>query len=261
MNPIALRMGSLSIRWYGIAYAVALLAAIGVVKIEVARKGMDLDLNDLIDFVLISFPLGLIGARIFYALFYLDFFSRNPLALVGLGGSQGFGLAGLALHGGLIGGFFGLLIFVRWKEVNFWEYTDCLSPALILGQAIGRAGNLLNGDAYGYPTDLPWGLEFPPNTPAGMEFPGQKLHPTMIYEMILDILIFALLWKLRKGKHKRGFITSVYLITYSVGRSVVSFYRAGSLWIGPIRAPHLISIFIVAGFGYYLIDKELYRLG
>jgi phosphatidylglycerol:prolipoprotein diacylglycerol transferase len=83
----------------------------------------------------------------------------------------------------------------------------------------------------------------------------------MVYEMVLNLLIFALLWRLRQGEHKRGFITSVYLITYSVGRSLISFFRAGSLWVGPIRAAHLISIIIVIAFGYFLLERKLYRTG
>lgn len=258
MNPVAFSLGSLTVRWYGIAYAVALLVGLEILRREVNRKGLELDFNDLIDFVLVSFPLGLVGGRIYYAVFYLDYFRRNPLGLFGFGGGGGFGLSGLAIHGGLIGGFAGLYIFVRWKGVEFREFVDALAPAMILGQAIGRVGNLLNGDAYGYPTELPWGLVFKSNTAAGQAFPNQSLHPTMVYEMILNLLIFALLWRLRKGQYKSGFIAVVYLITYSVGRSVVSFFRAGSLWVGPIRAAHLISIIIVVWSGYYLVSGKLY---
>ncbi|MBS3791113.1 prolipoprotein diacylglyceryl transferase [Candidatus Bipolaricaulota bacterium] len=258
MKPIAFTLGPLTVRWYGVAYAVALLVGLGVLNQEAKRKGLGLDLNDLIDFILLSFPLGLIGARIYYALFHLDYFLRAPGAFFGLGGGNGFGLSGLAIHGGLVGGLAGLLIFVKWKSVELGEFADALSPALILGQAIGRVGNFLNGDAFGYPTELPWGVVFPEKTVAGGRFPNQSLHPTMIYEMILDLLIFAFLWKLGKGKYRPGFIGVTYLITYSIGRSIVSFFRAGSLWIGPIRAAHLVSILIVAWSGYYLIDRKLY---
>lgn len=258
MKPVAFRLGSLTVRWYGIAYAVALLVSLGVLWVESRRKGLGLDLNDLIDFILLTFPLGLIGARIYYALFYLDYFVDHPLGLIGFGG-EGYGLAGLALHGGLLGGLLGLVIFVKWKDVKFLDFADLLAPALVLGQAIGRLGNFMNGDAYGYPTELPWGLEFARNTAAGAEFPGRSLHPTMLYELLLNLLIFLLLWGLRTKEYKSGFIASLYLILYSVGRSLVSFFRAGSLWVGPIRAAHLISIPVVLGCSYYVLKKELYR--
>ncbi|MBS3814219.1 prolipoprotein diacylglyceryl transferase [Candidatus Bipolaricaulota bacterium] len=259
MNPIAFHIGPLSVRWYGIAYAVALVVSLRVLHLETDRKGLGLDLTDLIDFVLIGFPLGLLGARIYYALFYFDYFLDHPLLLFGIGEQGQFGLSGLAIHGGLIGGLIGLIIFVKLKRVGFWEFADALAPGLILGQAIGRVGNFLNGDAYGFPTDLPWGVVFGTNTAAGARFPDQKLHPTMLYELMLNLLIFLVLWRLRTREYRRGFIVSLYFILYSIGRSFVSFFRAGSLWIGPIRAAHLISILVVGGFGYYIWSRGLYR--
>jgi prolipoprotein diacylglyceryl transferase len=259
MSPVAFRIGPLSIRWYGISYAVALLVALTVLYEESKRKELGLDFPDLIDFALLAFPLGLLGARIYYTLFYLDYFLDHPLSLFGVGGQGEFGLAGLSIHGGLIGGMVGLLVFIKWKNVSFWKFADALAPALILGQAIGRVGNFLNGDAYGLPTGLPWGIVFGSNTAAGARFPGQKLHPTMLYELILNLLIFLVLWRLRTRSYRRGFIASLYFILYSVGRSFVSFFRGGSLWIGPIRAAHLISILVVGGFGYYIWSRRLYR--
>lgn len=258
MHPIAFRLGPLTVRWYGIAYAVALLVSLAILWSESRRKDLGLDFNNLVDFILLVFPLGLIGARIYYILFYLDFFRNHPLALVGIG-EGGFGLAGLAIHGALISGLIGLVVYSRWKGINTLEFGDALAPAVILGQAIGRLGNFMNGDAYGYPTNAPWGIEFAKNTVAGSKYPGQKLHPTMLYELILDLFIFAALWRLRRKGYKRGFIFSLYFILYSVCRSVVSFFRAGSLWVGPIRAAHLISIVIVAGFGYLILKRRLYK--
>jgi len=258
LDPIAFTLGSFTIRWYGIAYAIALLAGLAVLQSEVRRKNLGLDFNDLVDFALIAFPLGLIGARIYYALFYLDYFTRKPWSFFGFSGGGGFGLSGLAIHGGLIGGLIGLAIFVKIKKVDFGKFLDAIAPAMILGQAIGRFGNLMNGDAYGYPTDLPWGIVFQSNTAAGTKFPNQSLHPTMIYEMILNLLIFGALWGLRKKDHRPGFIAVTYLIAYSAGRSLISFFRAGSLWVGPIRAPHLISIVIVIPSLYFLISRGLY---
>lgn len=258
MHPVAFQLGPLTVRWYGIAYAVALLVSLGVLYSETRRKELGLDLNDLIDFVLLAFPLGLIGARVYYVLFYPDYFLNHPLALIGFG-QRGIGLAGLAIHGGLLGGLLGLIVFVKWKGVGIRDFGDALAPALVLGQAIGRLGNFMNGDAYGYPTKMPWGLEFARDTAAGAEFPGRRLHPTMLYELLLNLLIFLLLWRLRGKDYKKGFIASLYLILYSIGRSFVSFFRAGSLWVGPIRAAHLVSIPVVLACGYYVMSNELYR--
>lgn len=259
MRPIAFSLGPVTVRWYGIAYAGALIVALVVVNMEIRRKGLDLDFNDLIDFVLIVFPLGLIGGRIYYVAFHLPYFQRHPLSLIGVSGGEVTGISGLAIHGGLIGGALGLFLFVKIKDVSFWDFSDALAPALILGQAIGRIGNFLNGDAYGFPTDLPWGVKFKPNTAGGLKFPGQPLHPAMLYEMIINLIIFAVLWKLRNRGYRSGFIISLYFILYSAGRSITSVFRAGSLWFGPVRAAHVVSIVLIVGFGLFIYCGQLYR--
>ena len=258
MRPIAFSAGPVTVRWYGIAYAVALIVGLIIINSEVRRKGLDLTVNDTIDFILIVFPLGLIGARAFYVAFNLDYFLDHPLTVFGITPGAGFGIAGLAIHGGLIGGIIGVLIFVKLKSVEFWDFADALAPALILGQAIGRVGNFLNGDAYGYPTDLPWGVVFKQGTAAGMKYPGQALHPAMLYEMIANLIIFVVLWRLRLEGYKSGFIISMYFILYSIGRALTSVFRAGSLWIGPVRSAHVLSVLLIIGFGAFIYVRKLY---
>ncbi len=258
MHPIAFTLGPITVRWYGVAYAVALIFALIILRSEVDRKGLDLTFNDVVDFFLIVFPLGLIGGRLYYVLFNLDYFRARPLSIIGLNAGGGFGISGMAIHGGLIGGLIGVFIYVKLKEVPFWDFADALAPALILGQAIGRVGNFLNGDAYGFPTDLPWGVKFKPNTAGGMKFPDQALHPAMLYEMVANLMVFFVLWRLRKRGYRSGFIISLYFILYSVGRSISSVFRAGSLWFGPIRAAHVISIVLIVGFGTFIYVKKLY---
>jgi phosphatidylglycerol:prolipoprotein diacylglycerol transferase len=150
------------------------------------------------------------------------------------------------------------------KRVRFWALTDALAPSLILGQAIGRIGNFTNGDAFGLPTTLPWGIRFPADSPAGRAFPGQATHPSMIYEMLLNLMIFGFLWGwARKRGFRDGFITAMYFILYAVARSVVSFTRADSLWLRiggtQIRAAHLISGIFILGFGLFIVLGRRYR--
>ena len=218
-------------------------------------------------------PAALIGARLYYVAFQWDYYGRHPLDIVKLW--QG----GLAIHGGVLAGLIAVWVFARVKRVRFWALTDALCPSLILGQAIGRIGNLTNGDAFGLPTTLPWGIRFPLSSPAGQAFPGQATHPSMIYEMILNLLIFALLWGwARKRGYRDGFVTAAYFILYAVARSIVSFTRADSLWLGSLRtiqvtvgeysyetvvgsfrAAHAISIAFVVGFGLFILLGRLYR--
>jgi phosphatidylglycerol:prolipoprotein diacylglycerol transferase len=166
---------------------------------------------------------------------------------------------GLAIHGGILGGALAVYLFTRYKRVPFWVLTDALVPSLILGQAIGRIGNLMNGDAYGMPTTLPWGIHFPPNSPAGMAYPGMATHPSMLYEMILNLMVFGVLWGIRKRGYRDGFSTAMYFILYAIARSIVSFTRGDSLWLGPIRAAHVISLVFVVLFGGLIWARGLYK--
>jgi phosphatidylglycerol:prolipoprotein diacylglycerol transferase len=92
-----------------------------------------------------------------------------------------------------------------------------------------------------------------------MAYPGLATHPSMIYEMILNLLIFAYLWGIRKKGYRDGFSTAMYFILYSIARSTVSFTRGDSLWLGPVRAAHVISAILILAFGGFILRRRLYR--
>jgi phosphatidylglycerol---prolipoprotein diacylglyceryl transferase len=260
MHPILVEFGPITIRYYGLMYVIAIGVGLFILHSEVKRKkltsrltGEILSLDDLLDLLLWAVPAAIIGARIYYVAFQWQYYGSHPLDMLKIW--QG----GLAIHGGVIGGIIAVYLFSHRRKISFWALTDAISLSLILGQAIGRIGNLMNGDAYGVPTQLPWGIRFPASSPAGIAYPGQATHPSMIYEMILNLLIFALLWQLRKRDYKDGFITSMYFILYSVARSIVSFTRGDSLWLGSIRAAHLISAVLIVLFSLLIFSRRLYR--
>ncbi len=260
MHPILVEFGPITIRYYGLMYVIAIGVGLFILHSEVKRKkltsrltGEILSLDDLLDLLLWAVPAAIVGARIYYVAFQWQYYGSHPLDMLKIW--QG----GLAIHGGVIGGIIAVYMFSHRRKISFWALTDAISLSLILGQAIGRIGNLMNGDAYGVPTQLPWGIRFPASSPAGIAYPGQATHPSMIYEMILNLLIFALLWQLRKRDYKDGFITSMYFILYSVARSIVSFTRGDSLWLGSIRAAHLISAVLIVLFSLLIFSRRLYR--
>jgi len=221
---------------------------------EIRRRTLPLTTEDLLDLMLWTVPIAIVGARIYYVAFHWDYYGAHLVDVVKIW--QG----GLAIHGGVLAGILSAYLFAHAKKVSFWALTDALVPSLILGQAIGRIGNLMNGDAFGTPTTLPWGIRFPPDSPAGMAYPGQATHPSMIYEMLLNLAIFAFLWFwVRKRGFRHGFSTAMYFILYAVARSIVSFTRGDSLWLGPIRAAHAISVMFVVGFGLLIWRRHLYR--
>ncbi len=254
MHPILVQIGPLTIRYYGLMYVIAIAVGFLLLVREVRRKGLPLSTENLLDLLLWTVPVAVIGARIYYVAFHWDYYGAHPVDIVKIW--EG----GLAIHGGVLAGIAVVFFYARAKKAPFWALTDALVPSLILGQAIGRIGNLMNGDAFGTPTTLPWGIRFPPESPAGMAYPGQATHPSMIYEMLLNLAIFAILWwGGRKRGHNDGFATAMYFILYALARSLVSFTRGDSLWLGPIRAAHVISIFFVVGFGLFIWRRRLHR--
>lgn len=236
MHPVLIELGPLVIRWYGLMIAVACVLGIWLAGKEAERKGINKD--KIQDFFLYIIFGALIGARFYYVAFSdWAYFSDNPLSVFAIW--QG----GLAIHGGVLGGVLVGLFYTRRKKVSFWKFADMVAPSLILGQAIGRIGCFFNGDAHGYPTNLPWGLVYSPESPAGQMFPGQPLHPTQLYEMVFNLMIFVVLWKVRKKIKVDGQLFFLYVILYSVIRIFVEHFRADKLtYFGDISSAQSIGV-------------------
>ncbi len=254
MHPILVELGPVTIRYYGLMYVIAICIGMWLLAMEVKRKRIPLPTERLFDLLLWVIPAAIVGARLYYVVFQWSYYVRHPVDILKIW--EG----GLAIHGGVLAGVLVVFLFARRTKVRFWCLTDALAPSLILGQAIGRIGNLMNGDAFGLPTSLPWGIKFPVDSPAGRAFPNQATHPTMIYEMLGNLIVFMLLWfVLRKRSHRDGLITALYFLLYSTVRFFVSFVRADSLWIGPFRIAQVVSIGLIIGFGSWIVFGRLYR--
>lgn len=248
MHPIFLKLGFIEIRYYGLMYALALLIGIQLIFKEYKRRKIKYSEDDLLNIILGAFLGGLLFARIYYVLFNFSYYQNNLWEVFAVWHG------GLAIHGGIFGGLlFGYFLTKHYK-VNTWEFADIAAPYILLGQVFGRFGNFMNGDAHGVPTAMPWGVVFPLNTPAGMQFPGQAIHPTMLYELVLNLIFFFILHRLRLGRYKNGYIFCLYLIFYSIARFIVSFFRADDLMLGPFRTPHVVSVLLIT-FCCYLIKK------
>jgi len=222
MHPILIQMGNFTIRWYGVMIATACFVAVWIAGKEGERKGIGKE--KIRDFSLYAIIGAVIGARIYYEVFYN--WTRlwdNPFSVFAVW--QG----GLAIHGGILGGLLVSLLYTKRNRISFWKFADTVAPSLILGQAIGRIGCFLNGDAHGYPTEMPWGLVYSPESPAGQMFPGQSLHPTQLYEMLFNFIIFGILWKVRKRMKVDGHLFLLYVILYSAIRIFVEYFRADKL--------------------------------
>jgi phosphatidylglycerol:prolipoprotein diacylglycerol transferase len=233
---IGFQIGPLSIRWYGVLIASAVLIGVNLSQYLASRRHVNPELlSDLaIWLVLAAIP----SARLYYVIFQWRDYVGNPASMIAIW--QG----GIAIHGAILGGTIAALIFARVKKISFWQLADLVAPSLILGQAIGRWGNFFNSEAFGSPTDLPWKLFIPfDRRPIGLENVAYY-HPTFLYESLWNLGVFALLMFLFfKGQRlKVGTLFLTYMVAYSSGRFWIEGLRTDSLMLGFLRMAQVVSL-------------------
>lgn len=227
-NPIAFTIFNIDIRWYAIFVMSGIIAASIIVCMRAARH--DLTSDQLMNFIIICVPCGIIGARAYYVLFNWDWYAGDLLKILNI--RQG----GLAIHGGLILGIaVGLLLCYIWK-IRPLNLLDLCVPAIALAQSIGRWGNYFNSEAHGGPTDLPWGVWIDGNT----------YHPTFLYESIWCFILFLVLIYVDNRRRFEGQIVLLYGMLYSMERFLVESLRTDSLMIGPFRQAQVLSLAVIA---------------
>ena len=235
-GAIALEIGPITIRWYGILMATAILVGFWLAHRRALEESLPAD--ELVRVAQWSVVAGLCGARLYEVAFNWDYYGRFPWKIIAVW--EG----GLAMHGGLIAGpLVGLLLARRWG-VPIRRGLDVVAPSMVLGQAIGRWGNFFNEEAFGRPTDLPWKLYISPLHRPPEFRDAQFFHPTFLYESLWDALVFALLvWWVRPrvGRHP-GAVFFSYVGLYSVGRFFIEALRLDSFWVAGFRVAQLASI-------------------
>jgi len=223
INPTLVNLGPLQIRWYGIMYILGFMASYALVRYQIKKKSLDIDINIVNDFFLFLIIGLIIGARLGYVLFYnLPFYLSHPLKLFALW--EG----GMSFHGGLIGIVLSSLICARRHGVSFFEFADLVIVTVPVGLGLGRLGNFLNAELYGRVTAAPWGMIFP----SGGDLPR---HPSQLYEFFLEgILLFAIMWWIKDFPFKKGTLFCVFLFLYSIFRFLVEFFREPDPQLGLI---------------------------
>ncbi len=218
INPILIAFGPLSISWHGLLMMVAIIVGVWLPIRLVSRAGLSVDL--LFSLAIWAVPGGIIGARLVHVIDYWSYYLANPVAILA------FWEGGLAIWGGILGGTITGVIFARVRRFTLAPYADLAALGMILAQAIGRIGDIINGEHISSATGLPWGVVYThPNSP-GFGLP--PVHPAVAYELLMDLVIFGLLWKLRGRIRPDGSLFLVYLTVYSVGRFFLSFLRLDS---------------------------------
>ena len=204
----------------------ALAIAVGVLVSDWAgTKFFGLKKETIIDLAPYLIIFGIIGARLYYCALNYDFYLRFPTEIIAI--RHG----GISIHGAILGGFAGLLIFAKRHKINPIKLCDVSAIGLPLAQAIGRWGNFFNSEAFGRPTDLPWKLYIAPQYRPIPYQDCKFFHPAFLYESILDILIFIIILILAKKKKKKkdGNLALIYLIMYSIVRILVEMVRLDSV--------------------------------
>ena len=212
------------IYYYGVIMAFAI--AVGTLFSDwIGSKYFELKKETIIDLAPYLIIFGLLGARLYYCLMDYEFYLRFPTEILAL--RHG----GISIHGAIIGGFLGLLIFSKRHKISVKKLCDVSVLGLSLGQAIGRWGNFFNSEAYGCPTNLPWKLYIAPQYRVVPYQDVSYYHPAFLYESILDLIIFGVLFYLFKTNKckKDGNLALIYLILYSIARIIVEFCRLDSV--------------------------------
>jgi phosphatidylglycerol:prolipoprotein diacylglycerol transferase len=244
-GAIAVQLGPLAIRWYGILIATGVMLGTTLAHREAIRRGQDPD--RLLNLIIVAVLSSLVGARLYYVLFNWEYYGAQPGKIFAIW--EG----GLAIHGGLLAGAMVTALYCRMTALPLFVTTDIMVPGVAVGQAIGRWGNFFNQEAFGIPTDLPWRLYIEP----GFRPPHLKqfdfFHPTFLYESLWNLIVFSLLWfgLRRRLEDRPGALTLAYLGLYSFGRFFVEGLRIDSLMLGSLRAAQVMSLALVgvAGFG------------
>ncbi|MFQ5690804.1 MAG: prolipoprotein diacylglyceryl transferase [Gemmatimonadota bacterium] len=263
MHPILFRIGPVTISTYGVLVALAFLVAAQVAARAMGERGLKPEYAwSLVTYALIG---GFLGAKIYYVLLHGEasaFLSR----------------AGFVWYGGLMGGAGGALWVVRRKGLPVAVIADVFAPALPLGHAIGHLGCFFSGDSYGLPSSLPWAVAFPHGAPPstagtlrnqfGVSLPPSlsdgtliRVHPTMLYSSLALLLIFAVLWRLRRRPLPPGWLFGLYLALSGAERFLVEFLRAKDdrfLW-GLTTAQAIAAVSILAGLTLLIVPRAPLR--
>lgn len=256
MEKIAFSFGVIKIYWYSIFIFIAILAAYFVISKEAKKKEIDKEFITNLTFYVVVF--GIIGARIYYCLFNLDYYLSNPLEILKIWNG------GLAIHGGILFGGIFTIIYIKKHHLELLKTLDIIVVGVILAQAIGRWGNFFNSEAYGGITTLKalQNMHLPTFIINGMYISGKYRQPTFLYESLWDLIGFIILLIFRRREYtKVGQITGLYFMWYSVGRFIIESMRSDSLMLGSFKIAQIMSVLLfILGiflFIYYkLIKKE-----
>ena len=262
ISRVAFKVFNTPIYWYGILIALAFMICVLWAMKDSPKYGFVPD--TVIDLMLFAAPIAIICARIYYVIFSWEDYKYDLKQIFDI--RQG----GLAIYGGIIGAIITAYFVARYKKIPTFKFFDVYIPYVALGQAIGRWGNFFNQEAFGTNTNLPWGMTSPTtraylaNNAQSLKelngitvYPDLPVHPTFLYESLLDFGIFALLLWMRKKKKFDGEVFCLYFVTYCIGRAFIEGLRTDRLMIVHLRVSQLLSVVLAIVFGIFIIYKRV----
>ena len=256
-SPIAFKIGSISVHWYGIMYVLALISALYLAKWLVKYDKLPISQEELDNFF-IWVEIGVIlGARLGYIIFYdphTMYYLTHPWQIFNPFMDGKFvGISGMSYHGAVIGFLLGSYLYTKKYKKNFWLLMDIVAIAVPAGYIFGRVGNFLNQRLIGRETSEPWGIYID----------GILRHPSQLYEAFLEgFLVFVILFLYRKHKKFDGELIILYGILYGIARFIAEFYRQPDIQLGFIccgwmSMGQLLSIIMIAiSLIFYLVLKK-----
>jgi phosphatidylglycerol---prolipoprotein diacylglyceryl transferase len=241
MDPVAFRIGTWPVHWYGVLVAAGFLAGLWTASRRAVHDRLSpQQVADSGPWLIIG---AIVGARILYVTTYWERFAGAPLKEIFMV-QQG----GLVYYGGLVGSSLATIIYCYWRKIPLWKFADALAPSIALGYVFGRIGCLMNGCCFGRACDAPWAITYP----AQSNGPQGPVHPTQIYDSLLNLALYGFLAWLYRRKRFDGQIFATYLICYAFTRSTVEYFRGdygpGHIHAGFLTPAQLVSAAIlVAG--------------
>ena len=238
IDPVILQVGHFELRWYGLAIMLAVAVAVLITAHRSKQKGIAREeIYSLALWVVLG---GLLGARLFHVIDQWEYYAGNPLQIFAVW--QG----GLAIWGALAGGFVAAVIFARLKQMPFGRLADTLVPGLLVAQIIGRFACIIDGDAVGAATNLPWAFTYiNPNAMVPPDLLGVPVHPYPVYDQLWNLLGLAIALKLRRRLKTDGLLFLSYLSIYAVGRFILTFVRQEKVWFWGLQEAQVVAIGIL----------------
>ena len=250
INPILAQIGPLAFRWYGLMYVVGITVGLWVAYPYARQRGFSDD--DIWAAVWPSVIAGFIGARLYFvAQQPLDQYIAEPWRVFATW--EG----GMAFYGAIIGVVLTLFLVTKRRNMSFLALADVGALFAVLGQAFGRVGNIINGDIVGPPTDLPWGFVYA-NPGSFVADHTIAYQPAALYELLFNLALFGVLWKLRHRMPRPGMLFAVYLAGYSVGQFLLFFARTESILALGLKQAQwtaIVALAAAAVMGWWLMNR------